>query len=118
MTTRDTVTLIEKLIELTQKKVIIWDISNFYPTLSSMERFDTVFSAKHLNMNLRVYKYFYRLYIDEDEYHTLEAFRLETFDENNNTLFRFPETNNLKDLLDTVMYQKSNIEDFYKQLLN
>jgi uncharacterized protein YdiU (UPF0061 family) len=117
MTTRDTVILIERLIELTQNKIISWNISDFYPSLSSMENHDTIFSAEHLNQKLRVYKYFYRHYIDEDTYHLLEGFRLETFDQFNNTLFRFPETNNIKNLLDAVMYQKSNIEDFYAKLM-
>ncbi|MCT7445517.1 hypothetical protein [Aliarcobacter cryaerophilus] len=117
MNTRDVVILVEKLIELTQKNIISWQISKNTPSLSSMEQFDTIYSTFYLNQNIRVYKYFYRYYKDEDEFYWLEDYRLETFDNFNNTLYVFPKTQNVVDLLNAVMYQNSNIEDFYKNLM-
>ena len=60
MNTKEVVALIEKLIELTQKNIISWSVSNIQPTLSDMEKVDTVFSVEYLGQNLRLYKYFYR----------------------------------------------------------
>ncbi len=117
MNTKEVVALIEKLIELTQKNIISWSVSNIHPTLSDMERVDTVFSAEYLGQNLRVYKYFYRYYRDEDEFFWLEDYKLETYDMYNNTLYVFQKTQNIKDLMNTVMYQNSKIEEFYKNIM-
>lgn len=117
MNEKETVNLIEKLIELTQKNIIKWKISDKYPILSDMEKFDTIFSADYLGQKLRVYKFFYRHYRDEDEFYWLEEYKLEIFDQQNNTLFNFLTLPNIKDLLNAVMYQKSNVEDFYKKLM-
>lgn len=117
MNTKEVVALIEKLIELTQKNIISWSVSNIQPTLSDMERVDTVFSAEYLGQNLRVYKCFYRHYRDEDEFYWLEDYRLETYDMNNHTLYVFPKTQNVKDLMGAVMYQSSKIEEFYKNIM-
>ncbi|MGE4444885.1 MAG: hypothetical protein AB7E37_07960 [Candidatus Altimarinota bacterium] len=118
MNSKETINLIEKLIELTQKNVIKWEISNMYPMLSDMEKFDTIFSTDYLGQKIRVYKFFYRHYRDEDEFYWLEEYKLEIFDEQNNTLFNFPIVPNIKDLLNAVMYQNSNVEDFYKNLMS
>ncbi len=117
MNTKEVVALIEKLIELTQKNIISWSVSDMYPSLSDMERVDTVYSAVYLGQNLRLYKYFYRFYRDEEEFYWLEDYRLETHDMNNHTLYVFPKTQNVKDLMDAVMYQNSKIEEFYKNIM-
>lgn len=117
MNTKEVVALIEKLIELTQKNIISWSVSNIQPTLSDMEKVDTVFSVEYLGQNLRLYKYFYRFYRDEEEFYWLEDYRLETYDMYNNTLYVFPKTQNVKDLMDAVMYQSSRIEEFYKNIM-
>ena len=117
MNTKEVVALIEKLIELTQKNIISWSVSNIQPTLSDMEKVDTVFSVEYLGQNLRLYKYFYRFYRDEEEFYWLEDYRLETYDMYNNTLYVFPKTQNVKDLMGAVMYQSSKIEEFYKNIM-
>ena len=117
MNTKEVVALVEKLIELTQKNIISWSVSNIQPTLSDMEKVDTVFSVEYLGQNLRLYKYFYRFYRDEEEFYWLEDYRLETYDMYNNTLYVFPKTQNVKDLMDAVMYQSSRIEEFYKSVM-
>ncbi len=117
MNTKEVVALIEKLIELTQKNIISWSVSNIQPTLSDMEKVDTVFSVEYLGQNLRLYKYFYRFYRDEEEFYWLEDYRLETYDMYNNTLYVFPKTQNVKDLMGAVMYQSSRIEEFYKNIM-
>lgn len=117
MNTKEVVALVEKLIELTQKNVINWSVSDRYPSVSDMEKIDTVFSTECLGQNLRVYKYYYRHYKDEDEFYWLEDFKLETYDTNNYTLYVFPKTQNIKDLMDAVMYQSSKIEEFYKSVM-
>lgn len=117
MNTKQVVELIEKLIELTQKNIISWSVSDMLPSLSDMEKVDTVFSVEYLGQNLRVYKYFYRFYRDEDEFYWLEDYRLETYDMYNNTLYVFPKTQNIKDLMNIVMYQSSKIEEFYKNIM-
>lgn len=117
MNTKEVVALIEKLIELTQKNTISWTVSDMLPSLSDMERVDTVFSAEYFGQNLRLYKYFYRFYRDEEEFYWLEDYRLETYDMYNNTLYVFPRTQNVKDLMGAVMYQSSKIEEFYKNIM-
>ena len=117
MNTKEVVALIEKLIELTQKNIISWSVSNIQPTLSDMEKVDTVFSVEYLGQNLRLYKYFYSFYRDEEEFYWLEDYRLETYDMYNNTLYVFPKTQNVKDLMGAVMYQSSKIEEFYKNIM-
>ena len=117
MNTKEVVALVEKLIELTQKNIISWSVSNIQPTLSDMEKVDTVFSVEYLGQNLRLYKYFYRFYRDEEEFYWLEDYRLETYDMYNNTLYVFPKTQNVKDLMGAVMYQSSRIEEFYKNIM-
>lgn len=117
MNTKEVVALIEKLIELTQKNIISWSVSNIQPTLSDMEKVDTVFSVEYLGQNLRLYKYFYRFYRDEEEFYWLEDYRLETYDMYNNTLYVFPKTQNVKDLMGAVMYQNSKIEEFYRNIM-
>ena len=117
MNTKEVVALIEKLIELTQKNIISWSVSNIQPILSDMEKVDTVFSVEYLGQNLRLYKYFYRFYRDEEEFYWLEDYRLETYDMYNNTLYVFPKTQNVKDLMGAVMYQSSRIEEFYKNIM-
>ena len=117
MNTKEVVALIEKLIELTQKNIISWSVSNIQQILSDMEKVDTVFSVEYLGQNLRLYKYFYRFYRDEEEFDWLEDYRLETYDMNNHTLYVFPKTQNEKELMGAVMYQSSKIEEFYKNIM-
>ncbi len=117
MNIKETISLIEKLIELTQNNTVVWNISNDYPVLSDMEKYDTIFSTEYLGQKLRVYKSFYRHYKDEDEFYWLENYKLEMYNEQNHTLFNFPSVPNTKDLLNAAMYQKSNVEDFYKKLM-
>lgn len=117
MNAKETINLIEKLIELTQKNIIKWEISDKCPMLSDMEKYDTIFMTEYLGQKLRVYKFLYRHYRDEDEFYWLEEYKLEIFDEKNNTLFNFPTVPNTKDLLNAVMYQKSDVKDFYKKIM-
>lgn len=117
MTLQETIKIVEKLIELTQHNQLTWRASSIQISLPSYEKVDTCFSVEHLNKNIRIYKYFYQVWTEEDSFYWAESIRLEFY--NNNTLeleFRFPETSNMLELLNTIMYKTSNVEEFYDNL--
>lgn len=117
MDKKQAMAMVEKLIELTQKNVIKWHISDITPSHSGMESISTVYATLYLNQNLRIYKYYYRFYKDEDEYYWIDDYRMELYDDNNNTIYEIPKTGNIKDLLNTVMYYSSGAGDFYNSVM-
>lgn len=120
MTINETIDIVEKLIELTQHNKITWTIyNNNNLLLPSSEKVDISYTTNYLNKNIRVYKYYYQFWTDEETYHWIEDLRLEFYDTiTGNVLFRFPKTSNFEELLSTIMYQNSGVKDFYNEMFN
>ena len=117
MTVNETLKIIEKLIELTQHKKLIW--SNYYGKISlpSNEKIDSAYVTQYLDQNIRVYKYFYQYWTDEETCHWLEDVRFEFYSRvTGGTSYAFPTAPNTKELLETIMYQNSGVENFYNQI--
>ena len=117
MTQTETIKIIEKLIELTQHKKLTWSYYNSNITLASHERYESAYSTEYLNKSLRIYKYSYQYWIDEDTYHWIYDTRFEFYDKASGvTLYIFPKVTNTDELLTTIMYQNSGVDSFYSQM--
>ncbi len=117
MTQTETIKIIEKLIELTQHKNVIWLNYNGNMTLASHEKCESAYSTEYLNKSIRVYKYSYQYWTDEDTYHWIDDTRFEFYDKTyGTTLYIFPKVTNTDELLTTIMYQNSGVDSFYSQM--
>jgi len=122
---------ITKLIKLTQEGNLIWSPKTGMDANREDYRVDTFFVSKYKNKILRLYKCNYR--IDEPgplsqitsifsdtkrkyPYWT-SSITLEFIDDVGNTIWTFPYSNVLKDLLEAVRYQVAGVDDFIKDIL-
>lgn len=114
---RQTVEIIDKLIELTQHSQISWESENPPAYMNNMDsRVDVVYIAKHLGRIFRVYKYHYKYFIDEERYSWSEQVNFEFIDGYGNIMGEFSSTPNAIDLLRAIQFQNPNINGFYKDL--
>lgn len=108
-----------KLNKLTKDNEITWETSRFDPSsLNGTERINgnsyiTEINGKHL----RIYKYEYRHYHDEDVFDYIPDFRLEFIDERGKGEWVFPSDKAISDLYDTILYKVSGAENFFDTFL-
>jgi hypothetical protein len=108
-----------KLNKLTKDDEITWETSRFDPTsLTGTERmvgnaYTTVVNEKHL----RLYKFEYRHYHDEDIFDYIPDFRLEFIDDRGKGEWIFPYDRAISDLYDTILYKVSGADDFFDSFL-
>ena len=119
MTINETVKIVEKLIELTQHKTLVWSSYKSNMSLASHEKCESAYCTTYLDKNISVFKYSYQYWTDEDTYHWIDDTRFEFYDVvSGTTLYIFPKVTNTDELLTTIMYQNSGVEDFYTQMFN
>ena len=114
---RETVEIVDKLIELTQHNQLIWESSEPPYNLTGPDvRIDLVYTTDYLDRCIRIYQKGYKLYIDDVQFFWDSRIIFEFIDLSGNSLWQFPQTSNVWDLLRSIQYQNSNISDFYKQI--
>jgi hypothetical protein len=59
-----------------------------------------------------LYKESYKYYTDEERYYWDERIIIEFIDEYGGSIWQFPKTNNLWNLLNAVQYKDANVDDF------
>jgi len=117
--TRETIKVVDKLIELTQHNELSWESSEPPYNLTSPDvRIDLVYTTYYLNRYIRIYQKNYKYYIDDVQYTWDSRIVFEFIDESGNSLWQFPQTNNAWDLLKAIQYQNSNVSDFYKEIFS
>jgi len=108
-----------KLNRLTKENKIEWTSIRFDPdSISGEERL--VGSAYITNANdkvLRLYKYEYKYYVDEDDFHWIADYRLEFIDKTSKGGWKFPSDRTLEQLYDTVLYKTSGADEFVNNFL-
>lgn len=115
---RDWVFLVDKLTELTQNNQITWERTEAPRNLkSSISRVDFVYYANYNNQRLRLYEEYFKYFTDEDEYFWDSKVYLNIVDDYGHPYFDIPNTRNLNNLLSSVKYQSSNINDLFNGLL-
>lgn len=118
MTTKETIQLVEKLIEMTQNDILVWSTSNGDNFGNTEKLYDLIYDVNYLNQNIRIYKYKFKVYSDELTFHWLEDISLELVNNEGFTTFNFPKVSNIEVLLNTVMYKTSNVNNFFNSIVN
>lgn len=114
---RETVEIIDKLIELTQHNSISWQVNEPSADMTNGDlRTELTYVTTYLNKKLRVYKQSYKHFMDEISFCWSNRVVFEMIDNNENSLWTFPQTNNTWDLLNAVQYSNSKVGDFYKDM--
>lgn len=114
---RETVEIVDKLIELTQHGNLVWSGSDAPYNLTSKDvRVGLVYKSHYLNKTLRVYHNQFKYYIDESSYVWDNEINFEIIDNNENVLWRFPATSNISNLLSAIQYQTSQVGNFYQEM--
>lgn len=115
--TRQTVEIIDKLIELTQHNQILWESA---APASSMigpdSRVDLVYTVNHIGRNIRVYRQHFKFYFDEEKYTWDDQVKVEFIDNYGSLLAELPKTPNSYDLLKSIQFQNPQINSFYNDL--
>ena len=78
---------------------------------------DKVYQTQYKEKLLRLYKYKDKSWFDEDDFEPIERIRLEFVDDDGNADWDFPNVVGLWELYDTVRFQNSKVEDFFKEIL-
>lgn len=111
--------VILKLNRDTKEDKIEWKVTHNRPSsLAGMEVLkDNIYVAKVSTKRIRLYKYEYKYFYEEDAFVWSESYRLEFVDALGNSEWEFPNDNAIDDLYDSVRYKTSNVEDFFKDYL-
>lgn len=119
MSDKNLLKTITKLNRDTKEGTVLWDSDRRAP--SSLSGGDNLlgnmYSTRVLGKNIRLYKYEYKDYYEEESFHWSTRFRLELVDHWGATTFIFPEDTSIYDLYNSVMYQTSNVKDFLDSYL-
>lgn len=111
---------VAQLIERTQDKRILWTSYKPKPSEGAIQ-IDVVYQTKYQDKALRLYETILRKGIGEVIWFGGPRLREEVVlivvDDQQNELFRFPESPALRDLLKAVKYQVARIDDFLDGLL-
>ncbi len=117
--TRETIEVVDKLIELTQHNELSWESSEPPNNLTGPDvRIDLVYTTHYLNRYIRIYQKNYKSYIDDMQFIWDSRIVFEFIDQSENSLWQFPQTHNAWDLLKSIQYQNSKVSDFYKEIFN
>lgn len=125
-----------KLLELTQKGLLLWEPAKPPVYLNSepnSSRVDVVYEAQYKEKTLRLYETRYKVekpssyfglatsttsFFDQREYpYWTSTTVLELLDDNGLSPWTFPKSQVLDDLLDAVRYQVSGVKDFLDEIL-
>jgi hypothetical protein len=118
---RNLVKAIAKINKLTKSGEITWVIARNTGLMQlpgNNSIFGLVYESKYQGQNLRLFKYNYRVYTDEDEYTLLTSTKLLFVESNGQTLWDVPMGRGLEDLYDSVQFKTANAEDFFEKLLS
>ena len=104
----------------TKEDKIKWEAVQGDPSsLGGTERLKgNVFKTRVLDKKIRLYRFEFRYYYEEELWQWQEGLRLEFIDGNNNTEWEFPADRTIQDLYDTVSYKTAKAEDFFSAYLN
>ena len=125
---------VTKLIKLTQAGELKWSAAKTDKKTNREDiRIETVFLTKLKNRILRLYKYSYMIeepgpydrMFSTDFYlaskrkypYWASSIILEFIDEDGRSLWTFPQSNVLNDLLGAVQYQVAGVDEFLKEIL-
>jgi len=115
----DAEAVIKRLVQSTQEGRIEWKrhlASNAF-TEGTDEIVETFYTTRHNGHRLRAYEARYRHYYDEDRYSWASENRLETIDESDSMLWRFPASRWTGELLQAAVYQTANVDTMFKDLM-
>jgi len=114
---KQTVEIIDKLIELTQHNKIIWESEDpVSPMVGPDSRVDLVYVANHIDRNIRIYQQHFKYYLDEEKYVWDEQINIEFIDYNGNSMGALSKTPNAYELLKAIQFQNPQINSFYDDL--
>lgn len=113
--------VISKILRETTETIIQWSLSNH--RVNGMdgdeELIGNIYQADISGKHIRLYKYKFKWYVEEDVYHWVSRIRLEFFSSYNGaTEWTFPYSNTLDDLYDAVMAQTAGVNDFFDEYLD
>lgn len=111
--------LVLRLIKLTSHNEIKWEPSNVYsPELPNGEIvLDKMYTTHLTNGRFRIYRYKFKVWVDEDRFEWSQRIRLELIDKGNFTEYEFVYENSMNDLYDIVREQASNVSSILDEIL-
>jgi len=118
---REYIELIDKFIELTQHNKISWEREIPAPNsnlLATGNKINLVYSTEYKTHYIRAYKEAYKHFTDENDFCWGYRLVLEFVDQSGNSLWRFPEINNIAELLNAIKYKDANVDNLLKEILD
>lgn len=111
--------LVLRLIKMTSHNEIKWEPNNVYsPELPSGEVIlDKIYSTVLTNGRFRIYRYKFKVWVDEDRFEWSQRIRLELIDKGGFTEYEFVYENSMNDLYDIVREQASNVSSILDEIL-
>jgi hypothetical protein len=114
---RESIEIVDKLIELTHHGVIEWE--KYSPPsylVGPDSNVDLVYAVNYLNRTIQIYRRDFKYYLDEIQYTWDYEIVIEFVSNNGERLGRFPNTPNASELLAAIQYQNPEIKNFYKDI--
>ena len=118
-TTSKWVSLIAKLLQLTQEGKIKWTLQPPPPgKLPATERVSQVYATAYEGQGLRIYEYDYKTLVPDfsDDLEWDRRVKLELVDATGRSLYAISQEPGLDDLLRAVKHQTSNVDAFLEKL--
>ncbi|ENM3890279.1 hypothetical protein Q9F25_003499 [Vibrio cholerae] len=116
---RETIQIIDKLIELTQHGSINWAEERPESYMVGPDsKVDFVYITEYLGRIIRTYRRDYKYYLDDVQYTWSYEIVIEFIDNSGNRLGRFPSTPNHSELLQAIQYQNPQIRNFFNDMFS
>jgi hypothetical protein len=115
---RESISIVDKLIKLTQHNFISWTIDEPSEGMNSFNsKVDLVYRTFYLDNNMRIYENRYKYYIDDSQYVWNTDVVMDIVDKDDRVLWRFPYTPNMQELFKVIQFKNPVIQDFYDAIL-
>lgn len=120
------VAFVAKLLELTQKGLIQWEMTGDVSFLPQNERATHSYVATFMDKRMRLYKYQHQVerpihslrdvFADGRRIDWVDAVKLEFIDVYGHSLYEIPPITGLWDLWNAVQYRTANIDEFVEKV--
>lgn len=106
----------KRLMELTERGAIKW--SDWSDHIDRDDADSPLFVAKYKNWHLLIYRYSYKHWIDEDEFHWTKDVTIELIDDDHRLLWRLPKVPGRHQLLDYVEYKNADVQSLLDDVMS
>ncbi|MFM5788673.1 hypothetical protein ACET5Z_17995 [Aeromonas veronii] len=115
----ETIQIIDKLIELTQHRMLLWQEGPLNDYMNGPdEMVEIVYVTEHLGRIIRAYRRDFKYFYDEMNFSWDYEIIIEFTNNYGHRLGRFQKTPNASELLQAIQYQNPNVRNFFNEIFN